>query len=84
MITMQLYEKQSNRIYNKRPNSDTLYWLDASISTNNVTRYEIKKNAETMLGYPCDAIVLTTRTGTMIRSLFFKRGGGAIAKMSAE
>src|ERR1700754_2172572 len=65
MIAMQLYDKQSNRIYNKRPNSDTLYWLDASVNTDNVTKFEIKKNAETVLGYPCDAIVLTTRSGTM-------------------
>ena len=64
MITMQLYDKQSNRIYNKRPNSDTLYWLDASVNTDNVTGYEIKKNAETVLGYPCDALILTTRSGT--------------------
>ena len=64
MITMQLYDKQSNRIYNKRPNSDTLYWLDASVNADNVTGYEIKKNAATVLGYPCDALILTTKTGT--------------------
>ena len=64
MITMQLYDKQSNRIYNKRPNSDTLYWLDASVNADEVTGYEIKKNAETVLGYPCDALILTTKTGT--------------------
>ena len=65
MISMQLYDKQSNKIYNKSPNSDTLYWLDASINTDNVTGYEIRKNAETVLGYQCDALVLKTRTGTM-------------------
>jgi hypothetical protein len=64
MITMQLFDKQSNRIYNKRPNSDTLYWLDASVNADNVTGYEIKKNAATILGYPCDALILTTKTGT--------------------
>jgi len=65
IITMQLYDKQSNKIYNKRPNSDTLYWFNASVNTDNVTGYEIKKNAETVLGYPCDALILTTKSGTM-------------------
>src|SRR5690349_10495910 len=31
-ITMQLYDYKTNRIYNRRPKSDTLYWFDASIN----------------------------------------------------
>jgi hypothetical protein len=63
-ITMQLYDYKTNRIYNRTPKSDTLYWFDASANTDNVTSYEIKKNAGKVLGNQCDAIIMKTRTGT--------------------
>lgn len=63
-ITMQLYDDKTNRIYNKKPNTDTLYWFDASINTDEVISYEIKKNVERILGNQCDAIIMITRTGT--------------------
>jgi hypothetical protein len=66
MITMQIYDPATNRLYNKRPNSDTLYWMDAGKNDDEVTSFEIKKNAESILGNPCDALILTTRTGTTI------------------
>lgn len=66
MITMQIYDPTTNKLYNKRPNSDTLYWMDAGENEDEVTSYEIKKNAETILGNLCDALILTTKTGTTI------------------
>jgi hypothetical protein len=66
MIAMQVYDPTTNKLYNKRPNSDTLYWMDAGKNDDEVTAFEIKKNAETILGNPCDALILTTKTGTTI------------------
>ena len=63
-ITMQLYDYKANRIYNRKPKSDTLYWFDASINTDEVVSFEIKKNAEQILGNNCDAIIMKTKTGT--------------------
>lgn len=63
-VTMQQYDYKTNRIYNRTPKADTLYWLDASTNTDEVTSYEIKKNAGKVLGNNCDAIILKTRTGT--------------------
>lgn len=63
-IQMQLYDYTTNRMYNKTPKSDTLYWFDASTNTDTVISFEIKKDAEKILGYSCDAIVMKTQTGT--------------------
>ncbi|MBS1759289.1 MAG: hypothetical protein JST23_04115 [Bacteroidetes bacterium] len=63
-VTMQLYDNKSNRIYNRTPKSDTLYWFDASMNTDAVTSFEIKRNTEKILGYQCDAIIMKTKTGT--------------------
>lgn len=63
-ITMQLYDPKTNRIYSRNAKSDTLYWFDASINTDEVVSYEIKKNVKKILGNQCDAIVMKTKTGT--------------------
>jgi len=66
IIAGQIYDPATNKIYNKRPGSDTLYWMDAGKNDDEVTGFEIKKNAETVLGNACDALILTTKTGTTI------------------
>ncbi|MDO6430891.1 hypothetical protein Q4E93_09840 [Flavitalea sp. BT771] len=66
IIAMQIYDPTTNKLYSKHPNSDTLYWMDAGKNEDEVTDFEIKKNVETILGNPCDALVLTTKTGTTI------------------
>ena len=63
-ITMQLYDYKTNRIYNQKPKSDTLYWFDASINTDEVISFEIKKNVDEILGNQCDVIIMKTKTGT--------------------
>ena len=63
-ITMQLYDYKTNRIYNRKPKSDTLYWFDAITNTDEVVSFEIKRNAEKILGNQCDAIIMKTKTGT--------------------
>lgn len=68
-VTMQLYDNATNRIYNRMLKSDTLYWFDASTNTDNVISYEIKKNAGTVLGNECDAIIMKT-TRELLRFIF--------------
>lgn len=63
-VTMQLYDYNANRIYNRTPKSDTLYWFDASVNTDGVESYEIKKGAGKILGNQCDVIIMKTKTGT--------------------
>jgi hypothetical protein len=70
-INMQVYDAATNRIYSRTPKSDTLYWTDASINNDSVIGYEIRKNAATILHYPCDAIIMKLRYGTM--TLYYNR-----------
>lgn len=65
LVTMELYDKPANRIYHTKPKSDTLYWFDASVNSDSVTGYEIRKNAETVLGYTCDVMVVKTTQQTL-------------------
>jgi hypothetical protein len=60
-LTKQLYDCKANRLYNQKRLSDTLYWVDASINIDSLVNYEIKKNADTVLGLVCDAIIMTTK-----------------------
>ena len=70
-INMQEYDPATNRIYIRTPKSDTLYWTDASINNDSLISYEIRKNAATILHYPCDAIIMKVRSGTM--TLYYNR-----------
>jgi hypothetical protein len=63
-VTMQLYDYKTNRLYNKTTGSDTLSWVDAATNDDPVVSFETKKNAGTVLGHPCDAIIIKTKTGT--------------------
>jgi hypothetical protein len=64
--SMQLYDHRSNRMYFKKPDVDTLYWLDAGKSAEKPLSYEKREDAETVLGKRCDALVVQTETGTTV------------------
>jgi len=57
-INGELLVRPAPAAIHKHPNSDTLYWIDAGKNEDEVTGYEIKKNAETILGNVCDALIL--------------------------
>jgi hypothetical protein len=64
IMVLQLYDPKTNRLYNKKPASDTLYWIDAASSSGDVVNYEIFKNKEKVLGLDCDALVVYTKNDT--------------------
>lgn len=61
VVVMQLYDPVSNRIYNKRMNSDTLYWFNANNNRDSALNFSIKKDSAMVLGYMCDAITILTK-----------------------
>ena len=63
-ITVQLYDDKTNRLYNKTPASDTLFWFDASNNTDSVISYEIEKEMQNVLGIQCNVLIAKTKTGT--------------------
>lgn len=65
-FSMQQYDHRTNRLYFKKPDVDTLYWLDAGKSSDKVLSYDTREEAEVILGKTCDALVVETTTGTTI------------------
>lgn len=65
-FSMQLYDHRNNRMYFKKSDVDTVYWLDAGKSTEQPLSYETREDAETVLGKRCDALVVQTETGTTV------------------
>lgn len=82
-LAMQQYDPKSNRLYNKTTESDTLYWFDAAANADSVTSFEVKKNAETIMGNACDALIMHTLSGnttTVYYSPKYKMDAKAFAK----
>jgi hypothetical protein len=59
----QLYNNAENKVYSKMSASETVLWNDASVNQDQVIKSEVKKNAATILGYPCDELTLTCKSG---------------------
>lgn len=59
----QLYIHSENRLYNKEPDSKVLHWNDGSIYDDPVLSAEVNKNVTEILGYKCDELILTCKSG---------------------
>jgi hypothetical protein len=59
----QIYLYKDNKLYNKFSNSETLLWIDGGTNTDEVIKSEYNKGAVTILGYLCDEIILTCKSG---------------------
>lgn len=60
----QLYVNADNRLYNKMSNSETIFWNDASINEDSVINVQMKKGVTEVLGYKCDELIFTCKSGT--------------------
>jgi hypothetical protein len=58
-----LYLNNSHRLYLKAPHSPAALWKDVSTNPDTVLRFELHKNAATILGYKCDELVLHCKSG---------------------
>lgn len=59
----QLYVNNDNKLYSKMVNSETLLWNDGAINSDEIIRAEINKSVTEVLGYKCDELVLTCKSG---------------------
>ena len=64
-VVMQIYDWNSNRLYNKMQSSDTLYWFDASENKDTIINFDIKEEVGKVMGITCDALTITTQSGSM-------------------
>lgn len=63
MLQWMIFLSRENKIYIKMGNSDDIYWNDASINKDQVISAQINQSAIEILGYKCDELVLTCKTG---------------------
>lgn len=57
-IKLQIYRSDENRNYSLTAKSDILYYEDYSENKDKALSYEIKKNQDTIMGVPCNLIIV--------------------------
>jgi hypothetical protein len=62
-VQWQLYINKDNKLYNKMANSEALLWNDGAVNTDEVLKSELHKDMTEILGYKCDELVLTCKSG---------------------
>ena len=62
MFSWQLYLGAENKIYNKLAKSPSVFWIDAGQQEETISKIEVVMNAATVLGYPCNMVVINTPT----------------------
>ena len=63
VMQWQLYVNSENRLYSKMSNSETALWNDGLTNTDSILNAELNKNAINILGYDCDELILTCKSG---------------------
>jgi len=63
LVQWQLYINKDNKLYNKMSNSETAFWNEASVQGDEVLKVEVNKGVTEILGYKCDEVVLTCKSG---------------------
>ena len=59
----QLYVNKDNKLYSKMTNAETLLWKDGAINQDQILKVEVNKAVIDILGYKCDELVLTCKSG---------------------
>lgn len=63
LFQWQLYVNTDNKLYSKMANTETLLWNDGAANTDEILKAEINKDVIEILGYKCDELVLTCKSG---------------------
>lgn len=63
LVQWQHYINKDNKLYNKMSNSETAFWNDASVQGDEILKAEINKGVTEVLGYKCDEVILTCKSG---------------------
>ena len=63
LVQWQIFINKDNKLYNKMSNSETAFWNDASIQGDEILKVEVNKGMTEILGYKCDEVILTCKSG---------------------
>jgi hypothetical protein len=63
LVQWQLYVNKDNKIYSKMTSSPAAFWNDCAENPDEVLKSDLNKGVIDILGYKCDELVLTCKTG---------------------
>lgn len=64
ILESQFYINKDNKLYSKMSNAEEFLWNDMSINPDEVLKSELNKGVVDILGYKCDELILTCKSGT--------------------
>ncbi len=79
LIQWQIYVNKENKLYSKMSNSETLLWNDGAANDDEIIKTEINKRVIEILGYKCDELILTCKSG--IQKYYFNTNLSVDAKL---
>jgi hypothetical protein len=79
LVLWQLYINKDNKLYNKLANSEALLYNDGAINPDSVISSELHKGVTEILGYKCDELVLTCKSG--VQKYYFSSKLAADSKL---
>jgi len=63
LMQWQIYNPNENKLYSKFSNNEAAIWNDVTINPDSVLTAEVHPHATEILGYSCDELVLTCKSG---------------------
>lgn len=63
LVQWQLYINKDNKLYNRMINSETIFWNEGNTNPDSIINVEINKGVTEILGYKCDEVILTCKSG---------------------
>ncbi|MBE7177251.1 MAG: hypothetical protein INR69_12645 [Mucilaginibacter polytrichastri] len=79
LMQWQIYDTKENKLYTKMAHADVAYWNDAGVQNDEILSVKINKNAAEILGYSCDEIIMTCKSG--VQKYYFNAKIAADPKM---
>lgn len=64
MLESQLYLSKDNKLYSKMSNAEEFLWNDGAVNPDEVLKSALNKGVIDILGYTCDELILTCKSGT--------------------
>lgn len=82
LVLWQLYVGKDNLLYNKMSNQEALLFNDGAANTDTVLKAAINKAAVEVLGYKCDELILTCKSG--VQKYYFSSSIPVDAKLYSK
>ena len=66
IMEFDIYNREDNKMYEKKRNNDTIYWSDCGIVSNNILDTLFKSKTDTVMGIICDQFAVRYKKGSEV------------------